>query len=435
MTTATPNAIPVVPVTRIKKPGQPIFFFVISLLGVLFSLGSGGFLLFVGKFMQTEMPRELGETFTAQMGMYSVLILISLIASVISMVHAIREMSGRPAKPLRPMVRWTVWSALLLPWLAGLIWFRLLSESLPSWIGKPVLLFFITVVPLVWFLEVGRRKILEHSRCFSTGSVTMTVTFGLGLILFLESTILMIGVGVGMGFLLTDPNFFNELFEAVSITGNQQELVQRMMELLGPLMENPWVILGILAVFALIVPLIEEFFKPLGLWFVSGAKITPPQGALLGMLAGFGFALWESYGYMQMLMLPMDMQMIALRAGTGILHIFCSGLVGWGLASAWWYKRSSSAVWTFLVALLIHGVWNGVSILSGTRQMGSGEPTGMKPLFLVFFGVTLGLMVFFQWRLNLKLQEQQAEIEGPDAPAELPVARPGMDPFAPHLEG
>ncbi len=53
------------------------------------------------------------------------------------------------------------------------------------------------------------------------------------------------------------------------------------------------------------------------------------------------------------------------RAGTGVLHMFGAGLVGWGLARAW-----RKGKWPFLalmvaLAVFTHGLWNALALVAG----------------------------------------------------------------------
>ena len=421
MTTAVPAApLPPSPAPA-KRSGQATFFLIISLLGLLFSFISATLILGLSRILQDAIPPEVAQNFSSTMGSYIVLILISFGACLISLIYAIREMSGNPAKPLRPRVRWAAMTVLLVLWGVLMLQFRQITALLPEWLGAPMLLFLIAVIPLLWFVELGRRNILEHSRSFSTGSVTFTVTIGLALILIIEIGILISAILLVMSTVFADPQMMR-ILQNIAMQGfNQEAITQQMLLQLEPMLKNPVVIVSLIGGVGVLIPIIEESFKPLSLWFVSGARITPPQGAILGMLCGFAFALWESYGYMQLTLAADDMLLIGLRAGTGMLHVFCSGLVGWGLASAWWYKKAGRFAWTFFTALLIHGAWNTFSVVSGLGGAAADSGSSLSTVTLGVFGGMLVLMVIFQAMLNGKLQQEQAQIEAALNPAAAPA--------------
>ena len=92
----------------------------------------------------------------------------------------------------------------------------------------------------------------------------------------------------------------------------------------------------------------------MALWFLAGRKLTPSQGFVGGLLAGACFAAIETLGSIGT---PLDNSWYGLlfgRIGTGLLHISLSGIVGWGIASAFYYKKWWLAVFNYFGAVLMH---------------------------------------------------------------------------------
>jgi hypothetical protein len=52
------------------------------------------------------------------------------------------------------------------------------------------------------------------------------------------------------------------------------------------------------------------------------------------------------------------------RAGTDLLHMTTSALLGWGLASAWQDGKYGRFILVYLGAVAAHGLWNLVSLSS-----------------------------------------------------------------------
>jgi hypothetical protein len=52
------------------------------------------------------------------------------------------------------------------------------------------------------------------------------------------------------------------------------------------------------------------------------------------------------------------------------MHIFASGLMGWGIASAWQGKRLR-LLGTYVLSVLVHGLWNSAAII---LEVGSLQP-------------------------------------------------------------
>ncbi len=103
--------------------------------------------------------------------------------------------------------------------------------------------------------------------------------------------------------------------------------------MVGPYLSNPAVIATILSYIALIVPLIEELLKPLAVWIFATKIESPAQGFAMGVLCGAAFALIESLNASADGTATWPF-IVGIRAGTGLLHMTTSGLVGWGIVSA-----------------------------------------------------------------------------------------------------
>jgi len=65
----------------------------------------------------------------------------------------------------------------------------------------------------------------------------------------------------------------------------------------------------------------------------------------------------------------------SIRFGTTLMHMLASGLVGWGLASAWTQRKYLRLIGAYLSAVILHGVWNGLAILLAASQI-SPEQSG-----------------------------------------------------------
>ena len=147
---------------------------------------------------------------------------------------------------------------------------------------------------------------------------------------------------------------------------------------------NCW-IFGALAVLSGIIPLIEEILKPLALWGLAGRDLTDQEGFVAGLLSGAGFALLENLLYFTNILTAEGWSFMVIgRAGTGVLHMFSSGLVGWALARAW-----RSGKWPFLggmtlLAVAFHGLWNAFALLGGlgpSLVYGTNPTLGQQLLF------------------------------------------------------
>jgi hypothetical protein len=163
--------------------------------------------------------------------------------------------------------------------------------------------------------------------------------------------------------------------------------------------------------------LIEEAFKPIGVWLLAGRSLTPAQGLAAGVLSGAGYALFES------LFLGSSgsdwIAVVVARIGTSVIHIFTAALTGWALASAWGQGRYGRLAGAYLVAVLTHAAWNGVALLDVFKNLanaGLGQQASLTRLFSTlgtaspYVLLVLALAVFSalvmlnrsQWRTQVK---------------------------------
>jgi hypothetical protein len=121
---------------------------------------------------------------------------------------------------------------------------------------------------------------------------------------------------------------------------------------------RPYVIGGVLVVATVVVPLIEELVKPIGVWVLWGRRTTPMAAFLGGALGGLGFALFEAFLNSANIGRDGWAGFVAARLGTTVMHVCASGLAGWGVGQLFAGKWLRACL-AYLSAVLIHGLWNG----------------------------------------------------------------------------
>jgi hypothetical protein len=212
-----------------------------------------------------------------------------------------------------------------------------------------------------WILHLlGRRLSWGSSQRF-WGGFTSGLAFVPPITFLIEIMILITLALLWIFILYFQPDLKDELANLLDRIGRSTVSPVIMQRILGRVLAQPGVALIGLIYISVLIPLVEEILKPLGVWILLGRKLSSRAGFALGATAGAGYALFENLtigAYAE------GWTLVAVsRLGTAALHIFASGLVGWGLSSAVTEKRYLRLAGALLAAICLHGVWNGLNIL------------------------------------------------------------------------
>jgi RsiW-degrading membrane proteinase PrsW (M82 family) len=141
------------------------------------------------------------------------------------------------------------------------------------------------------------------------------------------------------------------------------------LNLAAPYITTPAVIAALIGYIAILVPMIEELLKPLAVWIFARKIESPAQGFAMGMLSGAAFALLESLNASGDGSTSWPV-IVSVRAGTSLLHMTVSGLVGWGIVSAFREKKVLRFFAAYFTAVAIHGIWNASAVAAGISTIG-----------------------------------------------------------------
>jgi len=386
---------------------------VMSSLGLLISFGIS-FLFFIMAFMgMVNDPQSMQQTSTIMVIAWSSL-LIGLLFSP-GLLFSILRLQRKKIPFISDTWKNGFSFILMVIWLLSLI-ITLISTNW-NWTGYLNAIFVVPLVtiPLFFLIKIGSRKLGTGSSNRTWGIVGFNFFITMPFILVVE-IILFILVLIVIGFwLMNQPVLFQQILQYSEQLSLGQLEPQVAETLLRDLFKSPVILNGSIIIIAFFVPLIEEFFKPMALWFLAGKKLTPSQGFVGGLIAGACFATLETLGAIGS---PSDTSWFFLligRMGTGLLHVTLSGLVGWGLASAFYNNNWKRFFGNYFSAVLIHGLWNLFALLSGiTPLLPFSEEIGNLPMFLSQLGpyvlLTLALInISILFRANNKLQTHTYE--------------------------
>lgn len=332
---------------------------------------------------------------------------------------ALMDMLGRGETGLRWSARLQLgnpgWLILLAP-LALLAGYWVSQNQTLAWLLLPPLHIVAVAIPVWWLYHLGRRGLPSSSPQRAWGVLASGLVLGPILILIAELGALLVFLVVGGVYLASDPQLSRELVDLVqrlSFAAPSPETVQR---LISPYLLRPAVAYLALVFAAVLVPLIEELIKPIGVWLLAGRQITPRDGFVAGLLSGAGYALFENLAFSSS---AQDWAWVVLiRIGTAVMHIFTAGLTGWALALAWRERRYLRLAVAYLTAVVIHGLWNGLSLLSVGAELAPAGAAGSSFVFRVaaitpfaLFALALTTFITLLWANNSFRRGPESELE------------------------
>lgn len=300
----------------------------------------------------------------------------------------------------------------------GLLLGYLVSQNQSiSWLLLPPLHLVVVSIPILWLTGMALKRLPLGSAQRAWGVFGAGLVLGPALILITEILALfafVVSISVGIA---SQPGMADQILalsQRLQVAPGDPETIFRILE---PYLTQPLVILGVLAFVAVLVPLIEETLKPIGVWLLVGRALTPAEGFAAGVLSGAGYALFEN-----LFLATGDSSWVTVaiaRIGTGALHILATGLTGWGLAKAWTEKRFLNLGAAFMAAVGLHALWNGLTVM--TIFAGLPEPLGaavpgwarligrVAPAFLGFlFLFSFSSLFIINRRLQQETQKEAA---------------------------
>jgi RsiW-degrading membrane proteinase PrsW (M82 family) len=340
-----------------------LFLAMFSGLGILATIGGGLFMLLAGVFVQAW-PRLLSNSavspetdFLFASGLFFCAGLL-----VPPLVYSLRRLGEKPVLEavVRP-IRWWQAIVILAAWAVVVFLGGWLQNKVePSW--AVTLFFYLPAValPVILLIWVALGGLPTGSRQRAWGTFGVGLLAGTGLAFIAELIIYLSLAVIGIVLLVLNPEWMNILSNLQTQLSGARDL-ESIITFLAPYLTNPLVILLAFVVMAVLVPLIEELVKPVAVWLRARRITTPAQGFALGALSGAGFALLE--GLMAATNTSEDWSVLIIaRAGGSLMHILASGLMGWGIVSAWQEHRTLRLIGAYALSISMHGFWNAMSV-------------------------------------------------------------------------
>lgn len=337
-------------------------------------------------------------------------------------VLSIRSLRGKSTTPVVPSLFKPAMAAGL-AWLALLAGGILASRAQAPWPVMVPLTLLAVALPAWWLVEFSRRGLPRSSALREWGSLSIGLSAAPIIIMLAEVLLLLVIALAAVVVLAAQPGMLDQLTNITSGLNLGQGGMQDLEQTLFQLAKNPVIAAALFLMIGVLAPFIEELFKPMAIWFLLKRPLKLHEGFSLGLISGAAFALLESAGLLVQISLDEWAQAVILRAGTGLLHIGLSGLVGYGLVSAWNSKHIGRAFLFMLGAGGLHGAWNSLALLSGlavssipAANADAFQPTpgglmAVAGMLVVFIAV---LLIVLRINKSLRADLEQTKLETTD---------------------
>ena len=338
-----------------------------------------------------------------------------------------------PVVTVHPIKNRLIW-LLLASWVVLVALASLLTGFFDfGWLPSSPFFFLALLLPVMVFSWIAIGGLFSGSRRRLWASLSMGMTGGTSLALILEYSLVMLAVGIGAVVAVFQPallDTFQEIQTQVQVATKMEDLLV----VLAPYLTQPWVFLVVLLFAAVLGPMIEEAVKPLAVWILGRQLRTPGEGFALGALSGAGFALLE--GLMAASgMISVPYFAVPARLASSLMHITLSGIVGWGIQSAFMTKQWKRFLAAYFISSLLHGLWNGSALLAvygALRFQVQGVQAldvlgSLAVLLGIFTLVSVFILILFALPLlNKRLRSSQGDIIAPLA-SQLERTSDGLD--------
>ncbi|MBM3137573.1 MAG: PrsW family intramembrane metalloprotease [Chloroflexi bacterium] len=398
------------PEDRKKLPG--VLLLMLSALGFFFGL-AGALLTLVGLSFTGDGIGFAESLSVVSSGLLSFMIaLLNLPAIVVS----IRYLRGKPIDvAARSLFKQASLSLILWGGTLAAGTFAIENANAPLLVA--VLTVAAVILPIWWLVEFSRRRLPRSNAAREWGTLAVGLTVSPLIIIVIE-ILLMVVVGVGIFFALsTQPEAIRQIREILRNIDEYRGSLEQLELLIYDLAQNPLVAGGLFLVIGILAPFVEEFFKPMAIWFLLKRPLKDHEGFSLGLISGGAFALLESTGLVGQIAPDTWLTAVILRAATGMLHIGLSGLVGYGLVRTWNQGSFARSLLYLLAAGALHGAWNSLALLSGfaTSPMQSAsagfEPTIQSILPIIGMGAVFIAVLIIVLRIHRNLRSQLLELQ------------------------
>ncbi len=350
---------------------------VVGIIGILLSLA--GLFLLATLIITGPLISEFNALQIDQFFAIAWIIVLVILLSIPSLILSLRRLRGTPSRQVSG--KYFLFASLGLLLLPLLIWAgkRAVEQQAPVWQTAPINIL-LALIPIAWFTALGLFKLGGVSLQRLWGLSNFSIYLTLPLAVLVEIILLGFGIALAVLWAIQQPEFAPLLMQIQHWMMVDPSQLSNLTYDFLPVMQKPEVIFAVVAGVAVIIPLVEELLKPLGLWFLVKKEPSPAQGFAAGLICGASFALLESAFSLSAAPIDGWMMTAAGRVGTGLLHIVTAGLNGWALASSWKDGKAMRIGLVYILTFVIHGTWNFFALILGISQVEDELSISIAPL-------------------------------------------------------
>ena len=279
-----------------------------------------------------------------------------------SAIYAFLRLIGRKTKPVLNS-RWWGLAILVVP--VVILIGHLVSGNDWLMIGVlPTMHVLAIGIPVIALIAIVQWNLPAASPQRNWGGLAAGLVLGPFMILILEiitlvAVILVVGV-----YLQQDPATFSQLITLSERYSQGLLGMDEIAEQATIMLSDPFILIALLVFGSVLVPLIEELFKPVAVWLLIGRPLSPNDGFILGVISGAGYAIFENLALSANSGADWAIVTIA-RLGTTLLHSVTAGMVGYGIVMTFRHRKYLRWPLMYIIAVLMHGAWN-ASVISGS---------------------------------------------------------------------
>jgi hypothetical protein len=242
-------------------------------------------------------------------------------------------------------------------WLGSLV----LDNEPVNWLLLPLLTLPAVFLPIAVLFGLGSRGIVLGPRWRTWNVLGISMTLVPFLTFLLEAMAIVVVFVLVIIYVSSQPALLAQVERLTTQIYTIETDPDAIISLVAPIMLRPGMIAIALLFFSVLIPMIEELVKPLGVWLFGNHISTPSQGFALGALCGAAFALLETFGVSA----QSDdwVNLLLTRLGTDILHVTTAALMGAAIVYAIRERRYLLLLGTYLLSVFLHGLWNALAIL------------------------------------------------------------------------